>query len=270
MSSYRLVAIDLDGTLIDRRLTIAPRVQEAIRAVQERGVTVTLASGRMFAATLPFAQQLKITAPLICYQGALVRHPVTGETFFHVPVPQDLAMEVAALAKAKGVQVNAFVDDRLYIERLTPEAQSYIDLARVEPHFVSDLIALLASNPPTKLVLVNLDEGKTDGLLAELSAHFARRLAITKSYPFYTEVIHPDVSKGRALAQLARQLGIPQKEVLAIGDNLNDLSLVEYAGLGVAMGNAAPQVKAAADYVTATLEEDGVAQALELFILNQQ
>ncbi len=264
----RLIAIDLDGTLIDERLTIAPRVKRAIAAAQAQGVTVTLASGRMFAAMVPFAQELNITAPLICYQGGLVRHPVSGETTFHLAVPTALAREVVELARARRIQVNAFVDDRLHVESLTPEAEVYMRIANVEATVVPDLADFLADNPSSKLVLVNLDEDKTDRLVEELSAHFGGRLGITKSHPYYTEAIHPDVNKGRALTQLAEALDVPLAQVMGIGDNLNDLSLVRTAGFGVAMGNGAPRVKAAADFVTAAFEEDGVAVAIEKHVLN--
>lgn len=263
----RLIAIDLDGTLIDHGLTVSPRVKRAIAGAQAQGVTVTLASGRMFAAMVPYAQELNITVPLICYQGGLVRHPVTAETTFHLPVPPALAREVVTLARARGIQVNAFADDRLHVESLTPEAEVYMRIARVEATVVPDLAAFLQDNPSTKLVLVNLDESKTDRLVAELTAHFGERLGITKSHPYYTEAIHPKVNKGRAVTQLADVLGVSLEQVMGIGDNLNDLSLVETAGFGVAMGNGDPRVKAAADFVTTSFEEDGVAVAIEKHVL---
>lgn len=264
----KLIAIDLDGTLIDHQLTVSPRVKRAIAAAQARGVTVTLASGRMFAAMVPYAQELNISVPLICYQGGLVRHPVTQETTFHLPVPSALAREVVTLARARGIQVNAFADDRLHVECLTPEAEVYMRIARVEATVVPDLVAFLQDNPSTKLVLVNLDEDKTDRLVEELSTHFGSRLGITKSHAYYTEAIHLEVSKGRALKQLAGVLDVSLDQTMGIGDNLNDLSLVETAGFGVAMGNGDPRVKAAADFVTTSFEEDGVAVAIEKHVLS--
>ena len=263
----KLIAIDLDGTLIDHSLTVSPRVKRAIAGAQAQGVTVTLASGRMFAAMVPFARELNIEAPLICYQGGLVRHPVTAETIFHLAVPTAMAQETVTLARERRIQVNAFVDDRLHVETLTPEAEAYMRLARVEATVVPDLAAFLQDNPSTKLVLVNLDENKTNRLVAELSDHFGERLGITKSHPYYTEAIHPEVNKGRAVTQLAEVLGVSLKQVMGIGDNLNDLSLVETAGFGVAMGNGDPRVKAAADFVTTSFEEDGVAVAIEKHVL---
>ena len=140
---FKLIAIDLDGTLIDHELTVSPRVKQAIAAAQAQGVTVTLASGRMFRAMVPYAQELDVTVPLICYQGGLVRHPVTEETAFHLPVPSALAREVVTLARTRGIQVNAFADDRLHVERLTPEAEVYMRIAQVEATVVPDLAAFL-------------------------------------------------------------------------------------------------------------------------------
>ena len=166
----------------------------------------------MFAAVVPFAQELNITVPLICYQGGLVRHPVTEETTFHLPVPADLAQEVVTLARKRGIQVNAFADDRLHVESLTPEAEVYMRIARVEATIVPDLIAFLQDNPSTKLVLVNLDESKTNSLVEELTDHFGSRLGITKSHPYYTEAIHPGRIQGAcayAACQRARYFTRP-------------------------------------------------------------
>jgi Cof subfamily protein (haloacid dehalogenase superfamily) len=119
---------------------------------------------------------------------------------------------------------------------------------------------------PTKLVIVSTAE-QTDANVAHFRERFGSRLNVTKSYPLFTEIIHPDVSKGRALARLAEQLGIAREEVVAIGDNLNDLDMIEYAGLGIAMGNGAAAVKAAAGWVCPTQAEDGVAVAIEQRVL---
>lgn len=263
---YRLVALDLDGTLLGRDLAFSPRVKRAVQAAKEAGALLALATGRMFQSTLPYAQELGVTLPLICYQGALIQDPVSREVLFHQPVPLEKAGEVIRIVRRWGLHVNVYVDDELYVERLTPEAERYRQIARVPIHTVGDLLSFLAS-PPTKLVIVS-DEASIDRALVELRAAFGPSLYITKSLPMFCEIADPGCNKGSALAMLAAHLSIPREETLALGDGLNDLEMIQWAGLGIAMGNAPQEVKAAADWVTGPLQEDGAAQALERIFLN--
>ena len=258
---YQLIALDLDGTLIDRDLVISSRNKRAIRTAMDRGITVTLATGRMFQSTLPFAQELQIAVPIICYQGAMIGHPVTREVLWHKPVPLSLAHRVMKFTKAQQLHINAYFDDELYVDNLTEEAELYSQISRVTAHLIEDQ-SMLLNKEPTKLVIIGTEE-EIDVFTKELKTEFGSALFITKSFPKFCEVAHPDCSKSQALAQVAKRLGIPQSETVAIGDSPNDLDMVEWAGLGIAMSNGAPEVKDAADFVTGSIGEDGVAQAIE-------
>lgn len=258
---YRLVALDLDDTILRRDLTCSPRVKEAIQAVKEAGVLVTLATGRMFQSTLPYAQELGITLPLICYQGALVQDPVSKEVIFHRPVPLEMARQVIQRVRRWSLHINAYVDDELYVEKASPEAERYVQIARVPLHVVGDFLSFLTA-PPTKLVIVS-EEATIDRAMQELRAVFGQSLYITKSLPMFCEIAHPGCNKGVALSMLASHLGVSREETIALGDGLNDLEMIQWAGLGIAMGNAPPEVKAAAQRVTGTVQEDGAAQVLE-------
>ena len=132
-----------------------------------------------------------------------------------------------------------------------------------------DLLALLYAAPidPTKLILVLPTEAETDATVAAIEARFGDAVYATKSHPNFAEVINPQVNKGVALAAVAAHLGVAQAETMAVGDGMNDLPMLQWAGLGVAMGQAYPQVRAAADVVTASLADDGLAQAIERYIL---
>ncbi|MBI4759500.1 MAG: HAD family phosphatase [Chloroflexi bacterium] len=264
-SSFKLVALDLDGTIIGPDLCVSERTRKVIQRAVSRGVHVTIATGRMFQATLPFARMLGFATPLICYQGALIARPSDEAFLFHRPVPLGLARQVLMIARKRGLQLNLYVDDQLYVERLTPAVESYIALSRVQPRVVGDLLAFLKADP-TKIVSIN-DEPTTYRLVAEMSQRFNGRLYVTKSYPYFTEFAHPACSKGRALRWLASFLGVSREEVLAVGDNLNDVEMLEWSGLGVAMGGADGSVKRRADLVTGTLEEDGAAQVIEKYVL---
>ncbi len=266
--TYRLLAMDLDGTLIGNDLLLSERVKRAVARAAAAGVRPALATGRMFRATLPFARELAVTAPLICYQGALVRE-VEGDTvLYHQPVPLELARDAIAEAQTRGLVALGYVDDWCYAGQDTPEAQFYARHSRVQPRFVGDLLDWL-HDAPTKLVIVSTAE-QTDENVAHFRRRFGERLNVTKSYPLFTEIIHAEVSKGKALARLAQQLGVAREEVVAIGDNLNDLDMVSWAGFGVAMGNAPEALKAAAKYVTGPIGEAGVAQVIERFVIGKE
>lgn len=267
--NYKLLALDLDGTLITDNLVITEGAKQAIAQAVERGVVVTLATGRMFRSALLFAQELNLDASLICYQGAMVRHCRTGETVFHQPVPFDLARQFIELTQAHRLHVNAYVDDHIYVAEMNDEARYYSNLARVPAEAVGNLLNFIdrPEMAPTKLVIVT-DEAKTLGVLHEFQAAFGDALYVTRSHARFTEAVHPQCSKGAALQALARSLDIPMEKVIAIGDNLNDLPLLEAAGLSIAVANASPIVKEKADFVTQGAVAEGVVEAINRFILN--
>lgn len=265
--TYRLVAIDLDDTLLNNDLKISERTQQAIKEAQQQGVQVTLATGRMFRSAAPYAEQLGLNIPLITYQGALVKNSRSGEVLYHRPVPQRLVQPVAERVMSFGYHLQMYYEDRLCMEKLTPEGQAYVDLAGVEVTLVDDL--LQACPEPTKILICNFDETKLDQLAAVLQAGFGQELYITKSKPYYLEVLHPEATKGQALKRVADYFQIPRESVIAIGDSFNDLDMIQFAGLGVVMGNAREEIKRFADYITETNEDDGVAEVLERFVLTQ-
>lgn len=261
----RLVAIDVDFTLIGSDLKIRDRTKAAIRAAAEAGCIVTLASGRMFRATAPFAEELGIDAPLITYDGALIKAAKTHEVISHRPVSLEQAREVVAYAQQEGLHLNVYMDDTLYVERYDEEALSYMAHAKVEAVAVGDLNTFV-NRAPTKLLIITSKED-VDRRLPEFKARFGDRLHVVRSMPRYVEFTAAGVSKGSALAILARHLDVPRSEVMALGDSENDISMLEYAGIGVAVRNAADEVKKAADYVTENQSGDGVAEAISRFVL---
>jgi Cof subfamily protein (haloacid dehalogenase superfamily) len=268
VTRYRLLALDLDGTLLNGRLEISVRDREALARAQSAGIELVLASGRMFRSSLPYAHELGITAPIIAYQGAVVRDPITRQLLFCQEIPLPLAREAIGWAEARGYHVNAYADDEVYTARRCAEADLYERISGVPYHVVGPLSAFI-SRDSTKLVLVFLDPQVIPNVMTELAAFLGNRAVVTRSHENFVEVVSPGVDKGKALAFIAERQGIPAAEVIAIGDNLNDVSMVRYAGLGVAMGHSPPALLQAAQFVTTSPDEGGVADVVQRFVLDR-
>ena len=218
----------------------------------------------MFRAVRPYVKEAGIDDPVICYQGAVVADPVTGEFLRHVPIPRTVALEAIDAVVGAGFHLNCYVDDLLYVAEVTPEARSYADFQGLEIHAVGPLHEWLHADP-TKLVAVG-DPDALDALEAELKPRFAGRLFISKSLPYFLEFAHPDVSKGSGLAYVAEQLGFRPEETVACGDGENDRELLDWAGFAVAVANAHRDILARADLVVPPVQEEGVATLLEAYL----
>lgn len=264
----RLLALDLDGTLIGADLHISPRVRRAIAAAQERGVVATLATGRMFESTLPFARTLSITAPLICYQGGLIQAPDARSPLYRAMLDRALAREALELHAQHGWRAALYADNQVFIaERQRPD-RFYQDYLGERLNWGADLDATLAQRTPDKVLFI-AEPDEADIIEETLRQRFDGRAEVTRSHARFVEVNPPGVSKGDALRRLANHLDIPQTQVMAIGDQGNDIAMIAWAGIGVAMGNASADVQAVADWVAPPLEDDGAAIAIERFILNR-
>ena len=225
---------------------------------------MVVVTGRMFRAVRPYLEQAGLDDLVVCYQGAVVADPATGEFLLHKPVPLEPAREAMDAVLAAGFHLNCYLDDELYVAELTPEARRYADFQHLEIHVVGDLRVWL-QREPTKLVAVG-DPDALDELEAELKPRFAGRLFISKSLPYFLEFAHPDVSKGSGLAFVAERLGFRAEETVACGDGENDRELLDWAGFGVAVANAHADVLARADLVIPSVQEEGVAALLEAYL----
>jgi Cof subfamily protein (haloacid dehalogenase superfamily) len=254
-------ACDLDRTLIAKDGMLPPRTEAAIRAARGAGMRVIIATGRMFVSVRPYVLQAGIDDPVVCYQGAVVAEPDTGRWLRHEPIPVALAKEAIQAIVRDGFHVNVYVDDELFVARVTPEARAYADFQGLVIHEVGDLAAWL-EKPPTKVVSVG-EPALLDGLEAGLKEQFAGRLYISKSLPFFLEIASPHVTKGSGLQFVADHLRFPAEKTVAFGDGENDIELLEWAGFGIAVANAHERVLAIADYVCPPVTEEGVAQVIE-------
>jgi Cof subfamily protein (haloacid dehalogenase superfamily) len=265
----RLLAIDLDGTLVNHQLQMDPRDVAAVKAASEAGVVVVLATGRMFKSSLRYAEPLGLKGPIINYQGAVVREIASGEVWYRCELTVAMQQRVLALAEPKDWHVNDYVDEVVYTARARPEADLYARVALV-PYEVVGPLSKWVHQDATKMVLVTPNPENVPGRMAELAAWMGDVARVTRSLDWFIEVVNPQVSKSRALAIVADRLGIDQADVCAIGDNLNDEDMVTWAGFGVAMGNAPPALKSVAKFVTGSIDDAGVSQVIERFVIGKE
>jgi len=262
----RLVAFDVDGTLVGRDLKISQRVRNTVARMRDAGVAGCLVTGRMYRSTLPFARELHFDAPVICYQGAAIIDPTTDDVLDHIAVSNEVVRELIAGTEAQRLHLQLYRNDEYYCETRNKYSELYASLAMTEPVIVPSLREAFAYSPATKAVIV------AEALVAEryaktLSQELGGRAYVTRSLPEFVEVLNPAVDKGAALGFVASRLGIPMDETLAIGDSWNDAPLLRAAGFGVAMGSAPPELREIADAAVGDLAADGVAEALEAYVL---
>ncbi len=266
--AIRLIALDVDGTVVGDTLHVPERVKAAVHAAQARGIYVTLATGRSYAGTQSVAQQLHITAPLILYQGSVVAEPETGRALFRVGMPHDLMIEAVDLARAHGWHVALYDDDRAYIERQIESPEFYARMIHPDTRVVGDLYEVV-NGRAIKFLFMDAPAG-IPAIEAALRAYFGDRAVIVRSHPQFVEGNPAGVSKGRALEWLAGYLGVAREEVLAVGDSDNDAPMLAWAGMSVAMEGASPAAREAARWIAPPFAEDGAAQAIERFALGTQ
>jgi hypothetical protein len=267
----RLVALDLDGTLVGDDLRLRPRTVAAVRAVVARGVHVALVTGRMTTSALPYARELGLETPIVGLQGALVREmPAPGSArlgrlLLHLPLAADVAREALAWCRDAGLAAHVNHLERMVISAGDERADDYSRWSFGPVLVVPDLDAWVR-HPVTKVISTGAPPLPAASL-ARARADFAGRASATLSHPMFLELVAPGVNKARAVRFLARRLGVDRRATLAIGDQLNDLEMIVEAGIGVAMGGAPAPVRAAAAIVAPPIEEEGAAQVLEELFL---
>ena len=267
----RLVALDLDGTLIGDDLRLPPRTVAAIRAAVARGVHVALVTGRMTSSALPYARELGLRAPLVGLQGALVREmPAPGSArlgrlLLHRPLAADVARDAIAWCRGAGLTPHVNHLEKMVIPAADESADDYSRWNFGRVVLVSDLDAWVRA-PVTKVISVGTPP-LPDESLERARAAFAGRADPTVSHPMFLEFLAPGVNKGLAVRFLARRLGVDLRDALAIGDQRNDAEMIAEVGMGVAMAGAPDAVRAVARLVAPPLAEEGAAQVIEELVL---
>jgi Cof subfamily protein (haloacid dehalogenase superfamily) len=236
----------------------------ALERIKAGGVTVIATTGRPFPGALPWAQELGLDGPIICYQGAEVR-TLEGEKLLDHGIPHELAMEVIRYARERNLHVQAYRDDQLIIERDRPEAHRYSEHAGMPLHLVPDLDTAMGPTTP-KLVIV-ADPAELEERLPEARALWMGRLNVATSTPDYLEFTNQDSDKAEALKFLADRLGVPREQTSAAGDGRNDASMIAWAGLGIAVEGSPDEVIQAANGRTIAPPGHGGIQQLANLLL---
>jgi Cof subfamily protein (haloacid dehalogenase superfamily) len=262
-----LLAVDLDGTLVEPRKPVRQAVIDAVNRAQAAGVRATIVTGRMYVGAKPFADALSLDGPIVLYQGAVLADARTGRFEREVSLSNAVALRIYAAAKEHGLHVQFYRDDKFYVENDNAYAQLYARTSGTLPVVVPSLPAEFAGRDSTKVNVVS-DPDKTPEVLALMERVCGPDAYVTRSNPEFVEMLNPAVDKGVALRLVAEGFGIPMDRVMAIGDSYNDLPLLRAAGFAVAMGSAPDELKAEADAVVGDVEHDGVAEAIERFVLH--
>ena len=262
--SYRLLVADIDGTLVtgDRRIT--PGVLGAVQQAQARGVRVCLATGRLWMSAEPYVRRLGADPPAILYNGGLVYDFRADAEWRRVHLDHAHARAVLEILRGfPEVQPHLYVGDRVYTGTANEITDRYRRKDGLPVEEVGDLIEFLPRDPMKILIIGG--RAHLERVAAEIRMH-PMPINTVFSEETYLEILPAGSSKGVALRFVAEHLGIPLRAVIAVGDNLNDLEMIQTAGLGVAMGNAPEALKVAAGYVAPTNDEEGVRDVIERFI----
>jgi len=256
MASYKLIALDLDGTLLNSALKLSDTNAEAVRQAMEAGVQVVLATSRWYGLAKRTADRLGITTPLICSNGAIVKRPTDGSELYHLYVDADLAREVVTLGDDSGWEMFTTVGDATYMQMRPGVIPEKLPAGLRVADRQSDHLGEAA---PTCVQVFG------DGPVAEIEARFSINKPVGQ--PHYVVLTHPEAEKVRGLDAVCRELGVAPAETMAMGDSESDLAMLRFAGLGVAMRNSPDEVKKEALHIAPANDEDGVAWAVRRFLL---
>ncbi len=261
--NYRLIALDVDGTLLNDHHELTPRVREAVRAASEQGAEIVLCTGRGSTSALPVLKELGLQGTMITHNGASVVDSETRKILYHTAISPDLARRYTSYCRERGIHFDINTAFDLYVEGMTEETANMYrrlmarPITRSEQEGFPEHMVKMSIYAPKDV----LDEVETEW------TQWRHELQAVRSGDNFIDVQHLHATKGKALEQLASLRGIPRQQILALGNYYNDIGMIAFAGWGVAMDNSPPEVKAEADEVTVSNNEDGVALILERLVL---
>ena len=267
--NIRLIASDLDDSLLNEKGELTPRTVQALDHARELGCQVAFVSGRMTCAMKPYLKQARITAPAISYNGAALVDPVSFRFVEETPIPRDTALAVLAFCEERGLHAQVYVDDVCYAAELNDKALAYAAATGLTPG--SDVagagmpLSQFLIGGSTKMLIIDTAETVAK-LVPVLNEKFGDVLLCASSLPTYLEMTLKEANKGRMLKKLSEHLNIPLENIAVFGDGQNDLPMLTIAGFGCCVSNAREEVKAACRHMCPSNQEEGVAQTIEKMI----
>lgn len=270
MENYEIIVLDLDGTLTNRDKVITPKTKKALMEIQERGKKIVLASGRPTDGVMPLARELRLEkygSYILSFNGGMITNCRTGEVVFSRLLPVEANAKIIGLAEEERVTILTYDGHTL----ITNDAESpYSKLENkincMEVRQIDDLKSYVTYPVPKFLMM---DDGDYLAMVEpRVKAAMGKNFSIYRSEPFFLEILPRGIDKAQSLARLLEILGLDKERMIACGDGYNDLTMIKFAGLGVAMENAVLPVRKAADYITMSNNDDGIAHVVEKFMLH--
>lgn len=272
MGGYKMIVLDLDGTLTNREKKITPRTKEALMRAQEQGKIVVLASGRPTYGVMPLAQELNLEmygGYILSFNGGIIMNCKTKEVVFSRQLPAEENGRIIDLAQEHNVSILTYEKKMILTNRPNDQyvqLESRINSLEVKEMSIEELKTHVTFSVPKFLMT---DDGDYLAIVEpKVKAALGKNFSVYRSDPFFLEILPKGVDKAQSLERLLSVMDMKREEMIACGDGYNDLTMIQYAGLGVAMGNGVLPVRKAADYITLTNEEDGVAHVVEKFMLS--
>lgn len=269
---YKMIAIDMDGTLLNDKKEVSQNNKLAIKRASELGVKIVVCTGRIFTSARFYASLIETPAPIVASNGAYIREKDENKIIYKKTIDKDLLYKLVDLIENYSIYPHLYTSEKIYTKKIINFSSNYDKWNRMVPEnervkivIVKDFKEVIENEEILKVALADDDIEKLNTLRQKISNEF--NLSIVSSYYNNLEIMTEGVSKGNAVKILAESFNINRDEVICIGDNENDISMIEYAGLGVAMGNATEKLKSISDYVTDTNEKDGVAKVINKFII---
>ena len=262
---YKLIITDMDGTLLNSSGKLTQKTIQTIKKANEKGVLFSISTGRPIQGIKKFNSILNLKCPVIAYNGAMLAELNTDKIIFEKSLENEAAIKIWETGQIKKTTICVWSNHKLYVNILNKNIQKYKKLHEIEPILINNIEEIL-KNKITKILWYDKNENISKWQNEFSKESFFKTTACT-SKPYFLEFFNSEVSKALTLKKLANLYNIKKEEIIAIGDGYNDLSMLEYSGLGVAMENADEKVKKTADYITSSNESDGVAQVIEKFVL---
>lgn len=260
----KAIISDIDGTLLNKNLEYSPRLSAAIKAAEARGVIFTLATGRMYVSAKNAVRGLDIKVPIICYNGAYIREFNGPDILYQQSLESEAANKILTACQTNDWHAQYYINEELYCAVDSERIRKYAQLTGVQHHVLGeDFYA--PQEPISKILLI--DEQRDLSVICQILKNTGANVDFTSSKPSFLEIIPKGVSKGAAIKKLAAHLNISTEDIMAVGDSYNDMEMLKSVGHGVAMGNAEPALKAIARYVTDDHNADGLAKAIEKYVL---